>query len=583
MSDKEVLKKILKRYLKNNSKKTIYTILIFWVILAWISILEPFFLKEIISIIEQYIKTREFNLELLIEIFIFWWLFILLVTFCRVIYEKKVSNTNLNNYKLNHLKETEKLLWMDYWEYLSKKQWKLFKIYDRWIEAQLEIVYFIFEELIFAFFWVFFTIIILFIINVKMAIISLILLPIVIYIGHSFNLKTRNIQKNIDNKWDESFWYFWDGINNLWLLKILWIKKIITNLIKKNVNKAHNQQQKVIYRWIVADVYTQFVLMFARFLVLSFWIYFLVNDKIDFATLFLFMAYIPQIYYPIWFIFKRLQTIQKQLTGVRKFYEEFDSILIEDEKKWDKLKNISWNIKFKNVTFNYTKDKNIFKKLSFKINSGEKIAFVGNTWVGKSTIVNLLFRFWDVNSGQILIDWQNITNISKESLRQNIWLVMQDNSLFNTSIKENLKFANPKASLKDITKALKNAEAHFVFKLKDWINTKIWERGLKLSWWEKQRLSIARLFLKNPKILILDEATSALDNKTEKLVQRALDKLTNWRTSIVIAHRLSTIQNADKIFMLENWKIVEEGNYKELIKKKKKFFKLANPDHLLLN
>ena len=140
-----------------------------------------------------------------------------------------------------------------------------------------------------------------------------------------------------------------------------------------------------------------------------------------------------------------------------------------------------------------------------------------------------------------------------------------------------------KITKKDIEKALKNAEAHFVFDLKDWINTIVWEKWLKLSWWEKQRLSIARLFLKNPKILVLDEATSALDNKTERLVQKALDKLTKWRTSIVIAHRLSTIQNADKIFVLENWKIVEIGNYKELMGKKAKFYNLANPEHLILN
>jgi ABC-type multidrug transport system fused ATPase/permease subunit len=144
-------------------------------------------------------------------------------------------------------------------------------------------------------------------------------------------------------------------------------------------------------------------------------------------------------------------------------------------------------------------------------------------------------------------------------------------------------YANQNATKKDIQQALKNAKAEFVFNLKDWLDTIIWERWLKLSWWEKQRISIARLFLKNPKIIVLDEATSALDNKTEKEIQSALDKLIKWRTTIVIAHRLSTIQNSDNIIMLENWKIVESGTYDELINKKAKFYNLADPEHLILN
>lgn len=144
-------------------------------------------------------------------------------------------------------------------------------------------------------------------------------------------------------------------------------------------------------------------------------------------------------------------------------------------------------------------------------------------------------------------------------------------------------YAKKDASEKEIFEALEKAEAHFVKKMKDWLDTVIWERWMKLSWWEKQRIAIARLFLKNPEILILDEATSALDNKTEKLVQKALEKLMKGKTSIVIAHRLSTIQNADKIFFLENWEIKESGTYEELIVKNGKFAELANPKNLIIN
>jgi len=151
------------------------------------------------------------------------------------------------------------------------------------------------------------------------------------------------------------------------------------------------------------------------------------------------------------------------------------------------------------------------------------------------------------------------------------------------TIKENLLLVKEDATNEEIENALKNAQANFVLKLKDGINTYIWERWLKLSWWEKQRISIARLFLKNPQIILLDEATRALDNKTENLIQKALDKLIVWKTSIIIAHRLTTITNVDKIYFLKDWNIVESGNYKELIDKKWYFYELSNSSHLMLN
>ena len=251
-------------------------------------------------------------------------------------------------------------------------------------------------------------------------------------------------------------------------------------------------------------------------------------------------------------------------------------------KRKNKIK-ISWNISFKDVNFGYTQNKTILQDLSFSIKKWEKIAFVWNTGAGKSTIINLIFRLWEIEQWEITIDNINIQDISKKDLRNSIWLVAQDNSLFNLSIKENLLFAKENATDAELDSAITSANANFVFELENGIETVIWERGLKLSGWEKQRISIARLFLKNPEIIILDEATSALDNKTEKLIQRSLDTLLDWKTSIIIAHRLSTIQNVDKIFMLENGKIIESGNYTELVQLWGKFSELVNPEHLIVN
>jgi len=283
-------------------------------------------------------------------------------------------------------------------------------------------------------------------------------------------------------------------------------------------------------------------------------------------------------------MFSELRNSMKKLTEIQRMYEEVGSLESENKNDtWKNIKNPEWNIALNQVSFGYLKNKSVLNNISLDITSGQRVAFVGNTGAGKSTMVNLMLRFWDIEQGSITLDGTDIRDIKKSSLRSHIGVVSQDNSLFNMSIKENLLFAKPKATKKDLENALKQAQAQFVFDLENGIDTVIGERWLKLSGWEKQRLSIARLFLKDPKILILDEATSALDNKTEKLVQKALDTLMKWRTSIIIAHRLSTIQHADVIYMLENGTIVESWDYETLMKNKKKFYNLANPDHLIIN
>lgn len=196
--------------------------------------------------------------------------------------------------------------------------------------------------------------------------------------------------------------------------------------------------------------------MLSRFIVLWYWIFLLSKWEINFATLFLFFSFIWYIYFPLSFIFSKLRNIQEQLTSVRNFYSEFWHIEADtDENSLNEINNVKWKIEFRDVTFWYSDDRKILKKINFTINPWEKIAFVWNTWAWKSTIVNLLFRFWDIKSWEILIDWVNINHIKKQSLRKHIWLVAQDNSLFNISIKDNLLFANDKASHDDIKNALK--------------------------------------------------------------------------------------------------------------------------------
>lgn len=416
-----------------------------------------------------------------------------------------------------------------------------------------------------------------------MALISLSLLPFMILLWVFFTSYNSPRQKELSRRWEDIFFVVWNAMSNFWLYKILTLEKNFTKKISQQSDDVYVDQMKLNRFWNLSEIYTVFLIMLTRIFVLAGWIYYIGKWTLSLAELFVIFTYIWWIYFPLWFIFRELRNSLKQLTEVQRMYDDLWNIEKDIENdSWNNIKKSDWNIIFQNVSFAYNKNKKILKNINFEIKKGQKIALVWNTGAGKSTIVNLILRFWDISEWKILLDWENIKNIKKSSLRSHIGVVSQDNSLFNLSIEENLKFANPKARKKDIENALKNAEAHFVFDFKDGIKTVIWERWLKLSGWEKQRISIARLFLKNPEILILDEATSALDNATEKKIDDALKKLMKGKTSIIIAHRLSTIMHADKILVLENGKVIESWNYEELLKQKGKFYNLANPDKLIL-
>jgi len=228
---------------------------------------------------------------------------------------------------------------------------------------------------------------------------------------------------------------------------------------------------------------------------------------------------------------------------------------------------VEGNIVYEHVAFSYPtrKDIAVLKDISFEIKAGEKIALVGPSGAGKSTIVQLLMKFYDLSSGQILIDDQNINNLNLTQLRQNIGIVPQEVLLFGGTIRENIAYGRPDATSEQIIMAAKKANAYnFIQTFPEGLDTMVGERGIKLSGGQRQRIAIARAILKNPAILILDEATSSLDSESEKLVQEAMDELMKGRTSIIIAHRLSTIRKADKILVIENGQIVEEGRHEDL-------------------
>ena len=579
-----VIKKALSELYFHVGKKRFFSMFIFVPLIGLFLTLEPLFFGKIIAQLELFYQTEVFDTDAIIKITIAWFLFVIVGQWVRYfIWQEVTTRSLLIDYTEWIKKYCKHALDMSMWEYLGKNIGSIYKLIDRGTENKLFFFFSLFDNYIFNVVTIIFISIILFSLHVKMALISLCLLPFMLGLGYYFISVTAVRQRELSKKWEEIFNVVWNAMSNFGLYKILCLDVSFTRKIFQKSDETYTEQMSLNKYWNFSEIYTVFFIMITRILVLWSGIIFVKNGELSLAELFVIFSYIGWIYFPLWFMFRELRNSVRQLTEVKRMYDDLGSMELEDDLYLGKsIKGVKGNIEFKNVDFWYSDDRKILENINLDIKKGQKVALVGNTWAGKSTIVNLILRFWEIKNGEILLDGNSIKDIKKSSLRKHIWVVSQDNSLFNLSIEENLKFANPKATKKEIEMALKNAQADFVFWLKDWIKTVIWERGLKLSGWEKQRISIARLFLKNPEILILDEATSALDNATEKKIEKALKKLMKGKTSIIIAHRLSTIQHADTICMLENGKIVESWNYEELMKKKWKFYNLANPDKLIL-
>lgn len=298
--------------------------------------------------------------------------------------------------------------------------------------------------------------------------------------------------------------------------------------------------------------------------------FFMRAGKINAADFTAYLLYVTMLLNTVKRIVEFTESFQRGMTGIERFAEVMDiQPDITDKPGAVELDNVKGDIVFENVTFGYTDDgPRVLNDLNLNIHSGENLAIVGPSGGGKTTCCSLLPRFYELDGGRILIDGKDITNVKLSSLREKIGIVQQNIYLFSGTIRENIEYGKPGASLEEIKAAARLAGADtFIEALSEGYDTYVGERGLKLSGGQKQRISIARVFLKNPPILILDEATSALDNESERLVQESLEALTKGRTTITIAHRLTTIKNADKIIVLTADGIAEEGSHEELINK----------------
>ncbi len=420
----------------------------------------------------------------------------------------------------------------------------------------------------------------LFVLSWQLALVTLAIIPIITFV-------VKNISKKTRNKFREQQKYLGE-INGI-IQETIASQHVVKTYAKEDfeIKRFVETNQKLRKSSVYARVYAGMMgpLMgmsrnISYAVVACSGAIFAINGLITVGIITSFLNYVRRFIRPINQIAQLYNQIQIAIAGAERVFEmmdeksEYSSIVNRSKKHFD------GNVELKNIVFGYNKANIVIDNLSIKANKNETIALVGHTGAGKTTIINLLNRFYEIDSGEILFDNINIKNIDKKFLRKEIGLVLQDTRLFSDTIMENIRYGDLNASSNDVIKAAKISNAHqFIERLPNGYQTVLNGDGANLSHGQRQLLSIARVVLKNPSILILDEATSSVDTRTEMHIQEGLNRLMKGKTSFIIAHRLSTIVNADNIYLIEDGKVMESGHHNELIKNKSYYYELYKLTH----
>jgi len=412
-------------------------------------------------------------------------------------------------------------------------------------------------------FWIMLTI------NVKLALIAVFMVPLLIWLITFCNLRMNKAWSNMYNDIADVNSRVEDSVSGARVVQSFTNEAFEINRFKSN-NERFRLSKLSAYK--VMSFSLSGIYMMTRFFVLivlvyGAWLSF--SGELTYGELVGFILYVNVLFKPIDKISAIMELYPKGMAGFKRFLELIDTTPdVLDQDDAIEMNELKGNIRFKDVNFYYDSSKSILQGINLQINKGETVAFVGPSGAGKTTICSLIPRFYDVTSGAISIDGIDIRSMTKNSLRSNIGIVQQDVFLFTGTIRENIAYGKLHASQEEIEDAARRAHLQdFIVSLPNGYETQIGERGLKLSGGQKQRLAIARMFLKNPPILILDEATSALDTETEMIIQTALSELAKNRTTLIIAHRLATIRNANRIVVVTEEGIAEQGTHDELIEK----------------
>ena len=413
--------------------------------------------------------------------------------------------------------------------------------------------------------------------NVKLTLVTLIAFPFYAFSVKFFFGRLRDLTRKRSQALAGVQSYLHERVQGMSIIKTFTLEKHEQKLFNETngefLDKAVDQTIWNAKAFAVVNTITDI----APLLVIAYAGYEAIHGRLSVGTMAAFIAYIERLYSPLRRLVNSSTTLTQSFASMDRVFELMDEKYdIVDKPEAKKLGNTYGEVTFSNVSFQYEKDgQTILNNINLRVNAGETVAFVGMSGGGKSTIISLIPRFYDVTSGIVQIDGKDVRDVTIESLRQQIGIVLQDNILFSDSVKSNILMGKPDASDEEVIEAAKAANAHdFIMELPDGYETKVGERGVKLSGGQKQRVAIARVFLKNPTILVLDEATSALDLESESLIQDSLERLAQNRTTIIVAHRLSTITHADKIFVIENGELAEEGSHAKLMKDKGVYYNL---------
>ncbi|KQL32487.1 ABC transporter ATP-binding protein [Psychrobacillus sp. FJAT-21963] len=419
--------------------------------------------------------------------------------------------------------------------------------------------------------------------NVKLTIVTLLAFPFYAFSVKYFFGKLRDLTRKRSQALAGVQSYLHERVQGMSIIKTFTLEKHEQKLFNEAngefLDKAVDQTIWNAKAFAVVNTITDI----APLLVIAYAGYEAINGRLSVGTMAAFIAYIERLYSPLRRLVNSSTTLTQSFASMDRVFELMDEQYdIVDKKGATTIDRSLGNVTFSNVSFQYDKEgTTILNHVDFHVNAGETVAFVGMSGGGKSTIISLIPRFYDVTSGSVQIDGQDVRDVTIESLRKHIGIVLQDNILFSDSVKSNILMGNPNATDEEVIEAAKAANAHdFIMELPEGYETKVGERGVKLSGGQKQRVAIARVFLKNPAILVLDEATSALDLESEALIQDSLERLAKDRTTIIVAHRLSTITHADNIFVIENGEVVENGNHHNLMNHKGVYYNLFQIQHL---
>lgn len=539
---------------------------IFVVVLAFINLANPFLTKGIVDGIVAQLGGKNVAFSH----------FLFLVSLMLVFGTLSVILSNINGYIGDMLSaKLNKLLSVRYFEHLlrlpisyydNEITGRITSRLDRSIVTISSLVQTFSNNFLQFFLTTFITLIVIAFYSWPTALMLLVIFPSYIWITHLSSEAWMKRQAAINQDLDTANGRFIESITQMRVVKSFVTEKPELKFFNRKKSSIITQTRAQSIVWHRYDVLRRMVLTVIFFLIYAFIVWQTFQHHLTIGQLTLLITLITQVQFPLFASSMLIEALQRAQEGSRDYFAVMETEPeIKDQPGTKELKVTKGEIEYRNVDFSYQKGQKVLSDIDLQIKPGSKLALVGESGEGKTTIANLLLRFYEPSRGQILIDGQDVAAVTQASLRANIGVVFQDPALFSGTVQENITYGSNRVSVRQLVAAAKAANAHdFIEKLPDGYDTEIGERGVKLSGGQKQRLAIARAILKNPPILILDEATSSLDSKAEREVQDALERLMSGRTTIIIAHRLSTIAGVDMIAGISGGRVAEFGPPHEL-------------------